>query len=89
MNNMLRFAPLLLLISCASVQSNTTEKNGRIVHELSCSEFNSSLEECKAKASELCAHNYHQISHNEEVYADSGDGFYMHPRHHLAIECKS
>ncbi len=89
MNNMLRFAPLLLLISCASVQSTTTEKNGRLVHQLSCSEFNTSLDECKAKASELCDHNYQQLSHHKEVFPDSGDGFYMHPRHHISVECKT
>lgn len=89
MNNMLRFAPLLLLISCASVQSNTIEQDGKQVHKLSCSEFNSSLEECKAKASELCANNYKLVSHHEEVYPDSGDGSYMHPRHHLSVECNT
>jgi len=89
MNNMLRFAPLLLLISCASVQSNTIEQDGKQVHKLSCSEFNSSLEECKAKASQLCSHNYQLLTHHEEVYPDAGDGFYMHPRHHLTVECKT
>ena len=89
MNKTLRFAPLLLLISCASVQSNTTEQNGRIVHELTCSEFNSSLDECKNKAKELCADNYRLISHHKEVHADAGDGFHMHPQHHLSVECKN
>lgn len=86
---MLRFAPLLLLMSCASVQSTTIEQNGKQVHHLSCSEFNSSLNECKAKASAMCADDYKHISHYKEVYADSGDGFYMHPRHHLSVECNS
>ncbi|HEY0561816.1 MAG TPA: hypothetical protein VGD04_00675 [Methylophilus sp.] len=89
MNSMLRFAPLLLLISCASVHSNTTEHNGRQVHQLTCSEFNTSLEQCKAKASELCAHDYKLISHHKEEYPDAGDGFYMHPRHHLSVECST
>lgn len=89
MTNMLRFAPLLMLMSCASVQSTTIEHNGKQVHQLSCSEFNSSLDECTAKASELCAHNYQLLSHYKEVHADSGDGFYMHPRHHISVECKT
>ena len=89
MNNMLRFAPLLMLISCASVQSTTTEKNGKLLHELSCSEFNSSLEECTAKASKLCANDYKLLSHHKEVYPSSGDGYYVHPRHHLMVECKT
>jgi hypothetical protein len=89
MNKMLRFTPLLMLISCANVQSTTVEHNGIQVHQLTCSEFNSSLEECTSKASELCGHNYETLSHYKEEYAYSGDGFYMHPRHHVSVKCKS
>jgi hypothetical protein len=85
MKNTLRLIPLIMLISCASVQSNTIEKDGKTIHELSCSEFNSSLDEAKAK--ELCANNYKQLSHHTDTYPDAGDGFYMHPRHHLSVEC--
>ncbi len=89
MNHMLRFTPLLLLISCASVQSTTLEQDGKKIHQLTCSEFISSLQACEAKASELCNNNYKLISHYKEEYPDSGDGFYFHPRHHLSVECKS
>lgn len=89
MNSMLRFVPLLLLISCASVQANTAERSGGPAHQLTCSEFNSSLEECKAKASELCGHDYKALTHHTEDYPDAGDGFYMHPRHHVSVECKA
>lgn len=89
MSNMLRFAPLFLLISCANVQSNTLEVDGQKLHKLSCSEFNSSLEECKAKASEICQQNYKLLSHNKEVYPDAGDGMYYPSKHHITVQCTS
>lgn len=88
MNTMLRFVPLLMLISCANVQSTTMESDGSQVHKLTCSEFNSSLQECKSKASELCRNDYKLLSHHEETFPDSGDGFYVHTQHHLAVACK-
>jgi hypothetical protein len=88
MNKSLRFIPLVLLISCASVQSTPFESGGdNPTHKLTCSEFNSSLEACKSKAKELCATDYKVIDHHKEVYPDAGDGFYMHPRHHLVVQC--
>ncbi len=89
MNKIVRVAPLLLLISCASVQSNPMEVNGKQRHQLSCSEFNNGIERCQAKAKELCVNDYQLVSHAKEVYPDSGDGFYMHANHHMTIECKS
>lgn len=89
MTTMLRFAPLIMLISCANVQSNTLEVNGKKLHNLTCSEFNSSLEECKAKASEICQENYKLLSHNKEVYPDAGDGIFYHPKHHITVQCTS
>lgn len=89
MNKITRVAPLLLLISCASVQSTPMEVNGKQLHVLSCSEFNNGLERCQAKAKELCANDYRLVSHTEEVYPDAGDGFYMPSKHHMTIECKS
>lgn len=88
MKKFLRFAPLLMLISCASVQSNTVETNGVQTHVLSCSEFNNGLERCMQKANELCANNYHVVAQHKEEYPDAGDGFYMPPRHHISVQCK-
>lgn len=89
MKKIFRLVPIILLISCASVQSQPIESNGNQAFKLTCSEFNSSLEECKAKASELCANNYKILDHYKEVYPDAGDGFYMHPRHHVSVQCNS
>ncbi|MDP3609779.1 MAG: hypothetical protein Q8R74_11950 [Methylophilus sp.] len=90
MKKFLRFAPLLMMISCASVQSTTIDSNGVQTHTLTCSEFNDvTLERCKARASELCVNDYHLVSQHKEVYPDSGDGFYMPPKHHLSIQCKT
>lgn len=88
MKKILRFAPLLMLISCASVQSNTIESNGVKTHVLTCSDFNNGLNRCMEKANELCASNYHVVSQHEEVYPDSGDGFYMPSKHHISVQCK-
>lgn len=89
MKKILRFAPLLMIISCASVQSTTIEHNGIQTHTLSCSEFNNGVEKCQAKAQSLCANDYHLITQHKEVYPDAGDGFYMPPKHHMVIQCKS
>lgn len=88
MKKFLRFAPLLMLISCASVQSNTIESHGVQTHILTCSDFNNGLQRCMEKADELCANNYHVVSQLKEVYPDAGDGFYMPPNHHIAVQCK-
>lgn len=89
MKKILRFAPLLMMISCASVQSTTIEHNGIQTHTLSCSEFNNGVERCEAKARELCINDYRVVSQHKEVHPDSGDGFYMPPKHHMAIQCKT
>ncbi|OYY47906.1 MAG: hypothetical protein B7Y48_11310 [Methylophilales bacterium 28-44-11] len=89
MKKFLRFAPLLMIISCANVQSNTVDGNGVQTHTLTCSEFNDvSLERCKNQAKELCANDYHLVAQHKEVSPDAGDGFYMPPKHHLSIQCK-
>ena len=87
MKKIVCFVPLLILLSCASVQSTTSDINGKRAYKLSCSEFNSSLEKCKAKAQELCASDYKLIEYTKEVYPDAGDGVYMHPKHHLVVAC--
>lgn len=89
MTKTVRFIPFLLLVACASVQSQPTEINGKRGFKLTCSEFNSSLEECKVKASELCDNNFTVVDHTKETYPDAGDGFYMPAKHHLAVECNS
>jgi len=87
MATMLRYAPLIMLISCANVKSTTLEVNGQQLHKLTCSEFNSSLEKCQAKASELCQENYKLLSHSKEVYPDAGDGMYYPAKHHITVQC--
>lgn len=89
MKKNLRFAPLLMLISCASVQSTTINHNGIETHTLSCSEFNNGVERCMTKAQELCVNDYTLVSQHKEVYPDAGDGIYMPPRHHFVIQCKT
>lgn len=87
MKKIILFAPLLILASCASVQTAQSERDGKPVYQLTCSEFNSSLDECKQNAEKLCANGYQLVDYYKHVYPDPGDGFYMPPRHHLTVEC--
>jgi hypothetical protein len=89
MQKILRFTPLLMLISCANVQSTTVEHQHGQIHQITCSEFNTTLQECKAKANELCGNDFKLLSHHKEVFPDAHDGFYIHPRHYLSVECTS
>lgn len=89
MHNMLRYAPLIMLISCANVQSYTLEENGKQLHKLTCGGFNSSLEKCKLKAYELCENDFKLLSHNKEEYPDVGDGIFYPPKHHITVQCES
>jgi hypothetical protein len=89
MTKKIHFVYLLMMMGCANVNADTsTDKTGRKIYELTCSEFNTTFDECIARASDMCGHNYKLLSHYEEVYEDSGDGHHMHPRHHLVVECK-
>ncbi|MDO9051250.1 MAG: hypothetical protein Q8S46_00525 [Methylotenera sp.] len=81
------FATLLMLASCASVQTTQIEHDGKQAYKLTCSEFNSSLSECKANADKLCTNGYQLLDHHQEIHADSGDGFYMPTTHYLTIQC--
>lgn len=88
MRTSLRFIPLALFIFCASVQSTPFDAgNGKQGFKLTCSEFNSSLEECKTKAKDLCASDFKLVEHHVLDHPDAGDGFYMPTEHHLVVEC--
>ncbi|MDP2154118.1 MAG: hypothetical protein Q8J66_10740 [Methylotenera sp.] len=87
MNKTILLVPLLTLASCASVQTTQIEHDGMQAYKLTCSEFNSSLNECKANADKLCANGYKLVDHHKDVYADSGDGFYMPTTHYLTVKC--
>lgn len=81
----------LLLTACAGLQpAPQTTSTGKAGYKLTCSEFNTTFEQCKAKASELCMHGYDldaNISYRE-TYPDSGDGIYMPARNHVVVACK-
>jgi hypothetical protein len=87
MKKIMFFATLFMLASCASVQTTKIEHDHKQAYKLTCSEFNSSLNECKANADKLCTNGYKLLSYHKDVYADSGDGFYMPSTHHLTVEC--
>ncbi len=87
MKKLMLFVPLLMLVSGVSVYAAEIEHHGKQTYTLSCNEFNTSLEECKAHASKVCTNGHELVNHHEEVPADSGDGFYMHTTHHLLVRC--
>lgn len=88
MKNILGLFALLALTSCESMQSTTTNQDGKQVHKLTCSEFNTSKQDCEAQANELCANGLERTSYYKEEYGDPGDGFKKHTRHHYTVECK-
>lgn len=77
--------------ACAGIEATKfTGGQGEVSYHLSCSEFNTTLEACKAKAHDLCGGVFevnHQLSHRES-YPDSGDGFVMPAKQHLVVDCK-
>lgn len=88
MKKILSYSFLLMVISSTSAVANSVQHDGNNRKTLSCSEFNTSLEQCEEKAKSLCSNNYKLISHNKEDYHDAGDGFYVPTVHHLTVECK-
>lgn len=89
MKKTLFLTSLLMITSCASVQSAQIEHDGKLGYQLTCSEFNSSLKECKENADKLCENGYKLLNHYKHEYPDSGDGFYMPSTHYLTVECHS
>lgn len=90
MKIMLLLVPVMVS-ACAGIHATPHEtSSGKPGYKLTCSEFNATLDDCKARASELCSHGFVVDKHlsYRETHPDSGDGFYMHPKQHLVVACK-
>jgi hypothetical protein len=87
MKKLMLFVPLLILVSTVGANAVEIEHHGKQTYSLTCNEFNTSLEECKAHATKVCTNGHELVNHHEEVAADAGDGFYMHTKHHLVVRC--
>jgi len=87
MKKTILFVPLLILTSCAGVKTAQIEPDGNQAYKLTCNEFSLSLEECKAKANEVCTNGYQITDHQEDKHPDPGDGFYMPSTHYLRVKC--
>ena len=89
MKKLMSFVPFLMLVSVSvtGAQAAQMESDGKKMQTLSCNEFNTSLEECKARASKVCTNGHELVNHHAEVPADSGDGIYMHTTNHLVVRC--
>lgn len=92
MNNLMIVMPLVLFVSCGSIHPKPIAgPNGNEAYSMMCSGLSSNMPACLVKAQELCSQGFSIIEAETFTveYADSGDGFYMHPREYLGIECKS
>ena len=89
MKKLMLFVPLLMLVSTLGVNAAQIEHHGNQTYMITCNEFNTSLEECKAHATKVCANGHELVNHHEEVSADAGDGFYMHTKNHLVVRCSN
>lgn len=82
----------LMLSACASVTPQQfTTQNGKVGYTLTCSEFNTSWEQCQTKAGALCSQGYEvdkQQSYTEH-FPDSGDGIYRPANNHQTVICKN
>lgn len=78
---------VLTLVAC-SHSSSKQDTTGVLLHKVSCSEFNTNQEQCKAKAKEKCPNGIARITHYQEDYEDQGDGFIVHTQHNYTVQCK-
>lgn len=81
----------LMMSACASVTPHQyTTQQGGVGYTLTCSEFNTTWEQCQSKAGALCTQGYEVDKHLSftEHFPDSGDGMYRPANNHLAVVCK-
>jgi hypothetical protein len=89
MNRIILLIPLFLS-ACGGMQATQyTTSDGKPGYKLTCSEFNTTLEACKAKAGEVCATGYVINQSYRETYPDSGDGIYRFANNHLVFTCNT
>lgn len=88
----LMFIPILLLSACATGNHPKpyASAGGGEGYKLSCSEFNTSLDQCKAQASKMCLTGaiVDEYLTYRETFPDAGDGFYMPAKNHVVVACK-
>jgi hypothetical protein len=91
MTRILCLVMLFLVASCAQVQPREFKgPNGKVAYSMRCSGMGRTLDDCYAKAGELCPAGYNIIDRASGTVAVpvSGGGFIAAPQHNLAIECK-
>lgn len=79
---------LLMLTACGGHRSAMHDPKDPLLHKVTCSEFNTDKDTCRAKAEARCPNGIARITHYQEDYEDQGDGFIMHTKHHYTVQCK-
>lgn len=90
MKNSLAFMSLFALSACTSVESRPEAgHNGAGSYGISCHNISGTREPCLTKAEKLCKDGFSVVEKQsyKVEYKDSGDGFYMPPKHFVTVLC--
>lgn len=90
MKNGLVLVSLTLLVACTTVEPRHANVGNEKSYTISCHSIDGSTSDCLKQAEKVCQQDFSVLekqSHKIE-YVSSGDGFYIPPKHELAIECK-
>lgn len=90
MKNSLSLMSLLALSACTSVESRPEAgHNGTGSYGISCHNIAGTREPCLAEAEKLCKDGFSVIEKQSYKVenTDSGDGFYMPPKHFVTVLC--
>jgi hypothetical protein len=90
MKNSLAFMSLFALSACTSVESRPEAgHNGASSYGISCHNISGTREPCLTKAEKLCKDGFSVVEKQsyKVEYKDSGDGFYMPPKHFVTVLC--
>ena len=91
MKNGLIVVSLTLLAACTSVEPRQTSDTGSSKgYMIKCHSIDGSTKDCLREAEKVCEQGFSVLEKHSHLieYANSGDGFYMPPKHELAIACK-
>lgn len=89
MKKRLVLVSLLLLAACTTMEPRQTNVSSEKRYTVTCHSIDGSTNDCLRAAKKVCVQGFSVLdkqSHKIE-YASSGDGFYIPPKHELAIAC--
>ncbi len=80
---------LVFVLSACSQYGVKQDAKDPFIYSISCSEFNTKKEACRARVEAMCVHGVARIIHYQEEYQDYTDGFVDYPKHHYTVRCKA